>query len=342
MKVTTKKIAELLNGELVGRGDVLIHELAKIEEAGEGAITFLANPRYTPHVYTTRASAIVVSRQFHPEKPVKAVLIKVDDPYRAFTELLEWYHEAVTQKTGIEQPSFIHATAQVGENVYVGAFAYVDEKARIGRNVKIYPHVYVGANVEIGDDTVLYPGVKIYHDCRIGRRCIIHAGAVIGSDGFGFAPDEGGYKKIPQVGNVIIEDEVEIGANTTIDRATMGSTIIRRGVKLDNQIQVGHNVEIGENTVIAAQTGISGSSKIGRNCQLGGQVGVAGHLRIGNNVKVAAKSGITRNTQDNEILFGAPAVPAEQFKKMFILFKKLPELYDDIQALKRKINEKDG
>ncbi|NPA43345.1 MAG: UDP-3-O-(3-hydroxymyristoyl)glucosamine N-acyltransferase [Chlorobi bacterium] len=334
MKVTTKKIADLLGGELVGPGDVPIYDLAKIEEAGEGSITFLANPRYTPYVYKTGASAIVVSKQFVPEKPVKAVLIKVDDPYSAFTDLLEWYNGHSHHRSGIEQPSFIHPSARIGKHVYVGAFSYIDEQAEIGNNVKIYPQVYVGPNVKIGDNTVLYPGVRVYHDCRIGANCIIHSGAVIGSDGFGFAPNGTDYKKIPQIGNVIIEDNVEIGANTTIDRATLGSTVIRSGVKLDNQIQVGHNVEIGENTVIAAQSGISGSSKIGRNCQFGGQSGVAGHLRIGNNVKVGAKTGITRNVKDNEVLIGAPAVPADQFRKMFILFKKLPELYQDIKDLK--------
>jgi len=341
MKVTTKKIAELLGGELVGDGDIPIYDLAKIEEATEGSITFLANPRYTPFVYKTNASAIVVSKNFVPEKPVKAVLIKVDDPYRAFTDLLEWYNGVATQKTGIEHPSFIHPSASLGKNVYIGAFAYVDEQAEVGNNVKIYPQVYVGANVKIGDNTVLYPGVKIYHDCKIGANCIIHAGAVIGSDGFGFAPNGTDYKKIPQIGNVIIGDDVEIGANTTIDRATLGSTVIQKGVKLDNQIQVGHNVEIGENTVIAAQSGISGSSKIGSNCQFGGQSGVAGHLRIGNNVKVGAKTGITRNAKDGEILIGAPAVPAEQFRKMFILFKKLPDLYEDIKDIKRRLDKID-
>ena len=335
MKVTTQKIATLLNGELEGSGNVPIFELAKIEEAGEGSITFLANPRYTPFVYTTGASAIVVSKNFIPEKPVKAVLIRVDDPYTAFTELLEWYNGNVPQKTGIEQHAFIHPSARIGKNVYVGAFAYIDEQAEIGDNVKIYPHVFIGSNVKVGNNTILYPGVKVYHDCEIGNNCIIHSGAVIGSDGFGFAPNGTDYKKIPQIGNVVIEDHVEVGANTTIDRATLGSTFIRSGVKLDNQIQVGHNVEIGENTAIAAQTGISGSTKIGKNCQFGGQSGVAGHLKIGNNVKVGAKTGISRNVKDNEILIGAPAISADNFRKSTILFKKLPELYEEIKSLKK-------
>ncbi len=340
MKVTTQKIADLLNGELVGNGDIPITELAKIEEAEEGSITFLANPLYTPHVYTTGASAIVVSKNFVPEKPIKPVLIKVDDPYSAFTDLLEWYNGTVFQKTGIEPHSFIHPSAKIGKNVYVGAFAYIDEQAEIGNNVKIYPHVFIGANVKIGDNTVLYSGAKIYHDCKIGSNCIIHAGAVIGSDGFGFAPNGKDYKKIPQIGNVVIENNVEIGANTTIDRATLGATLIRSGVKLDNQIQVGHNVEIGENTVIAAQSGISGSSKIGKNCQFGGQSGVAGHLKVGDNVKVGAKTGISGNVKDGETLIGAPALPADRFRKSSILFKKLPELYEDIKQLKKLISEK--
>ncbi len=340
MKVTTQKIADLLKGELVGSGDIPITELAKIEEAREGAITFLANPRYTPFVYTTKASAIVVSKDFVPEKPIKPVLIKVDDPYSAFTDLLEWYNDTSAQRTGIEAHSFIHPSARLGKNVYIGAFTYVDEQAEIGNNVKIYPQVFIGANVKIGDNTILYPGVKIYHDCKIGNNCIIHSGAIIGSDGFGFAPNGTNYKKIPQIGNVVIEDNVEIGANTTIDRATLGSTIIHSGVKLDNQIQIGHNVEIGENTVIAAQTGISGSSKIGKNCQFGGQIGIAGHLRIGDNVKVGAKAGVTRNVKDGEVLIGAPAILADQFRKSSILFKKLPELYEDIKELKKIISQK--
>ncbi len=339
MKVTAKKIADLLNGEVEGNEQVLIDRLSKIEEAGEGSVSFLANPRYTPHIYTTNASAVVVSKDFIPEKPVKTTLIRVDDPYKAFTELLELYNGSSVQKAGIESPSFIHPAAKIGKNVYVAALAYIDENAEIGDNVKIFPHVYIGANVKIGDNTVLYPGVTIYHDCVIGKNVIIHSGSVIGSDGFGFAPDGQDYKKIPQIGNVVIEDNVEIGSNTTIDRATLGSTIIRKGVKLDNQIQVAHNVEIGENTVIAAKTGISGSVKIGRNCQIGGQVGIAGHLKIGNNVKVGAQSGITRNVQDGEILIGSPAIPHKQFKKSAILFKQLGDMYAEIQHLKAELKK---
>ncbi len=341
MRVTTKKIADFLKGELEGDGNVLITEVAKIQDAQKGAITFLANPVYTPYVYKTNASAIVVSKEFIPEKEIKAVLIKVDDPYRSFSELLEWYNQNIHTKSGIEQPSFIHPSVKFGKNIYVGAFAYIDEQAEIGDNVKIYPQVFVGTNVKIGDNTILYPGVKIYHDCQIGSGCIIHAGAIIGSDGFGFAPNGDHYKKIPQIGNVILEDFVEVGANTTIDRATMGSTVIKSGVKLDNQIQVGHNVVIGENTVIAAQTGISGSTEIGKNCQFGGQSGVAGHLKVGDNVKVGAKTGISGNVKDNEILIGAPAIPADQFRKATILFKKLPELYKEIQELKKLVFKKE-
>ncbi len=339
MKVTAQKIADLLGGTVEGNPDVMITHLAKIEEAGEGAITFLANPRYTHHVYTTGASAIVVGHSFEPDHPVKATLIRVDDPYRAFSELLEYYNESIPKKTGIEPHSFIHPSAKIGKNVYIGAFAYIDEKAVIGNNVKIFPHVYVGADVQVGEGTILYPGVKVYHDCRIGRNCIIHAGTVIGSDGFGFAPNGSDYKKIPQIGNVVIGDNVEIGANSTIDRATMGSTIIRDGVKLDNQLQVAHNVEIGENTVIAAQTGISGSTKIGRNCQIGGQVGMTGHIRVGNNVRIGAQSGIINDVEDNKVLIGSPAIDAVNFRKSSVLFKNLAELYDEIKELKRQISK---
>ncbi len=339
MKVTAKKIADLLNGEIEGDENVIIDRLSKIEEAGEGAVSFLANPRYTPYIYTTNASAVVVSKQFVPEKPVKTTLIRVEDPYKAFTELLELYNGGSIQKAGIESPSFIHPAAKIGKNVYVGAFAYIDENAEIGDNVKIFPHVYVGANVKIGDNTVLYANVSIYHDCSVGKNVIIHSGTVVGSDGFGFAPDGKDYKKIPQIGNVVIEDNVEIGANCTLDRATLGSTFIRRGVKLDNQIQVAHNVDIGENTVIAAKTGISGSVKIGKNCQIGGQVGIAGHLKIGNNVKIGAQSGVTGNVPDGEILIGTPAIPHKQFKKSAVLFKQLGDMYAEIQHLKSELKK---
>ena len=341
MKVTAQKIAGLLGGSIEGNPDVLITHLAKIEEAGEGAITFLANPKYTHFVYSTGASAIVVDKHFKPDHPVRATLIRVAEPYKAFSELLEYYNSNIPQKTGIEPHSFIHPSAKIGKNVYIGAFAYIGEKAVIGDHAKIFPQVYIGADVHVGEGSILYPGVKVYHDCRIGRNCIIHAGTVIGSDGFGFAPDGADYKKIPQIGNVVIGDNVEIGANSTIDRATMGSTIIRNGVKLDNQLQVAHNVEIGENTVIAAQTGISGSTKIGRNCQIGGQVGMAGHIHIGNNVRVGAQSGIINDVEDNKVLIGSPAIDAQNFRKSSVLFKNLSKLYEDVKELKRQINNQE-
>jgi UDP-3-O-[3-hydroxymyristoyl] glucosamine N-acyltransferase len=340
MKVTAQKIADLIGGRVEGTPGAVITHLAKIEDAGPGSITFLANPKYTHYLYETKASAVVVNEDFKPEKKVDATLIRVNDAYKAFSDILEFFHQDFPQKTGIESPSFIHPTARIGKNVYIGAFAYIDEQVVIGDNVKIFPHVYVGAESQIGENTILYPGVKLYHQTVIGRHCIIHAGAVIGSDGFGFAPDRENYKKIPQIGNVVIGDNVEIGANSTIDRATMGSTVIRDGVKLDNQVQVAHNVEIGENTVIAAQTGISGSTKVGRNCQVGGQVGMAGHIRIGNNVRVGAQSGIVNDVPDNEVLIGSPAINAQLFRKASVLFKKLPQLYEDIKQIKRKLGLK--
>lgn len=337
MKVTVEKIAEILGGSVEGNPQTFINGLAKIEEADSNDISFLANPRYTPYVYSTRAGAVLVSRDFKPEKPVSTTLIRVDNPYAAFTELLEMYNGTTPVKTGIEPHAFIHPSAQIGKNVYIGSFAYIDEKAVIEDNAKIFPHVYVGSEVRIGENTVLYPNVTVYHQCQIGNNCVIHAGTVIGSDGFGFASDNGARRKVPQIGNVIIGNNVEIGANTTIDRATLGHTIIHDGVKLDNQIQIAHNVEIGENTVIAAKTGISGSTKVGKNCSIGGQVGMAGHLRIGNNVQVGAQSGITRNVKDGEVLIGSPALPAANFRKSSVLFKNLAELYDEVKKLKAEI-----
>ncbi len=337
--MTVKKIADYLNGTIDGDSQTIIQGLSKIEEAEEGSITFLANPVYTPFVYKTNASAIVVKKDFVPEKPVKATLIRVDDPYKAFTELLELYNGSLQYKTGIEPNAFIHPSAKIGKNVYIGAFAYVDEHVEIADNAKIFPHVFLGANVKIGKNTVLYSGVKVYHDCVIGKNDIIHAGTIIGSDGFGFAPDGKDYKKIPQIGNVVIGDNVEIGANSTIDRATLGSTIIHNGVKMDNQIQVAHNVEIGENTVIAAQTGISGSAKIGKNCQIGGQVGVAGHIQIADNVKIGAKSGVTGRIKEGDVLLGAPALPIKEFRKSHVLFKNLSRLYDQVKELQKELNE---
>jgi UDP-3-O-[3-hydroxymyristoyl] glucosamine N-acyltransferase len=339
MKISLDKIAKYIDGEIIGNPQIEISNIAKIEEAKEGDISFLANPKYTPFIYSTQASAVIVNEDFVPEKPLNTTLLKVKDSYQAFSKLLE-VANAKEEKKGIENPSFIHPETKIGKNVYIGAFAYISKGVKIGDNVKIYPHCFIGENVEIGNGTTLFSNVSVYHECKIGKQVTIHAGAVIGADGFGFAPNNGShYKKVPQIGNVIIEDHVEIGANTSIDRATLGSTIIRKGVKLDNFIQVAHNVEIGENTVIAAHTGISGSSKIGKNCMIGGQVGIAGHLQIGDNVKVGAQSGISKNIKDNEIVIGSPALPYRNFKKSSILFKNLDDLYQRLQALEKKLNE---
>ncbi len=339
MKYSIKTIADYLQGTVEGDPDIEINNIAKIEEAQPGDITFLANPIYTPFIYSTNASAVIVKDDFKPEKELKTNLIRVKDPYQAFSQLLEFHNTKFDDKIGIESPVKISDSAKLGENVYVGAFTYIGDNVQIGDNVKIFPNVYIGNNVQIGNNTIIYPNVTIYHDTQIGEHVTIHSGSVIGADGFGFAPNNGNdFKKVPQIGNVIIEDRVEIGSNTSIDRATMGSTIIRRGVKLDNFIQVAHNVEIGENTVIAALTGISGSTKIGKNCMIGGQAGLAGHLKIGDNVKIGAQSGISHNLKDGEIVVGTPALPIRNFKKSSILFKNLEDLYKRIQTLEKKLN----
>ncbi len=333
-------IAAFLNGEIVGDGDAKVSTVSKIEEGKPGTLAFLANKKYENFIYETKASAVLVNRDFTPRAEISCTLIKVDDAYQAFASLLDLYVQAkASSKMGIEQPSFIAENATIGEEIYVGAFAYIGKKAKVGNNVKIYPQVHVGENVTIGDDCILYAGAKIYDDCVIGNRCIIHSGAVIGSDGFGFAPQkDGSYKKIHQIGNVILEDDVEVGANTTIDCGTMGSTIIHKGVKFDNLVQVAHNVEIGEHSVFAAHTGIAGSVKIGSNCMFGGQVGVAGHITVGNNVMVGAQSGITGNTKDGEKLLGSPAIDIRNALRAYSLIKDLPEFRKDLIQLKKQVN----
>lgn len=327
MEFKAEQIAEILQGKIVGDKAATVHKLSKIEEGEKGSMTFLSNPKYTQYLYTTNASVVIVNQDFEPTEEIKSTLIKVKDAYQAFTQVLEFYNEYKNQKTGIEQPISIHETSKYGSDAYIGAFTYIGENVTIGNNVKIYPNTYIGDNVTIKDNCTLYAGVKVYSDCEIGNNCKIHAGAVIGADGFGFAPTEtGAYKSIPQIGNVIIEDHVDIGANTTIDRATMGSTIIKSGVKLDNQIQIAHNVVVGKNTVIAAQTAIAGSSKVGEHCMIGGQVAIAGHITVGNNVKVSGKSGVTKNTKDHEVLRGVPAMNYNDFNKSYVYFKKLPSL----------------
>ena len=339
MKFTATQIAGILEGDIVGNPDVEVSKLSKIEEGTEGSLTFLANPKYKSFIYSTKASITIVNKSFEPENGVTTTLIKVEDAYKSFSKLLEYYNQIKMNKSGIEQPSFISESAKYGESIYVGAFTYIGDNVKIGENVKIFPNTYIGDNVTIGENTVLFAGAKIYSECIIGNNCVINSGVIIGADGFGFMPNEKGeYSKVPQTGNVVLEDYVDIGAGTTIDRATLGSTIIRKGVKLDNQIQIAHNVEIGENTVIAAQTGIAGSTKIGKNCQIGGQVGIAGHITIGNNVKVQAQSGIGRNVSDNEILQGSPSFAYGDWSKSYVYFKNLPKIVKTINDLEKKVN----
>lgn len=337
MEFSAQQICQLLGGKLEGNPDAKVSKLAKIEEGEPGALTFLANPKYTPFIYTTKATIAIVNDNFVAEQAIAATLIRVPDAYQAFCKLLEVYNQIQLDKKGIEQPSYIATSAKMGADVYVGAFAYIGNNAVIGNNVKIYPQVYIGDNVVIKDNTTLFAGVKIYSDCLIGANCTIHSGVIIGGDGFGFAPsNDSAYKKVAQIGNVVIEDSVEIGSNTTIDRATLGSTIIRKGVKLDNLIQIAHNVEIGENTVIASQTGIAGSTKIGKECMIGGQVGIVGHITISDKVKIAAQSGIGSSImQDGEIVQGSPAFGIGEYKRAYVMFRKFPEIEKRIKELEQ-------
>lgn len=338
MKFTAAQIAGILEGEVVGNPDAEVFKLSKIEEGTEGSLTFLANPKYINYIYSTQATVTIVNNTFEPEQEITTTLIKVEDAYKSFSKLLEYYNQVKLMKSGIEQPSVISEGVTYGSDLYLGSFCYVGKNVTIGNNVKIYPNSFIGDNVTIGDDCVFFAGVRIYSETVIGNRCTIHSGTIIGSDGFGFAPQEDGtYVKVPQIGNVIIEDDVEIGACTTVDRATLGSTIIRKGVKLDNHIQVAHNVEIGENTVIAAQTGIAGTTKIGKNCLIGGQVGFAGHLVIGDGVKIQAQSGIGKNLEAGEVVQGSPAFNYGDFAKSFVHFRNLPKIVTDLEELKNKI-----
>ena len=349
MVFSAKKIAEVLGGIIEGDEEVKVSSFSKIEEGKTGTLTFLANLKYSAFIYTTNASIALVDNEFKPEKPLPSTLtiIRVSNAYMALATLMDLVNQAKSTKRGVEQPVYISSSVQVDpENVYIGAFAYIGENVKLGKNVLIYPQAYLGDNVEIGDNTIIYAGVKIYENCRIGKNCIIHSGAVIGADGFGFAPDGDKYKKIPQMGNVVIEDDVEVGANTTIDRAVMDSTIIHSGVKLDNLIQIAHNVEIGENTGMAAQVGISGSTKIGRNCMIGGQVGLGGHIKIGDRVNIGAQSGVISNIEDGKMLMGSPGIDVKNFFRSSIIFPKLPELYKtlgqlqkEVEALKTELNK---
>lgn len=336
MKFTARQIATILEGKVVGNPDIVVHTLSKIEEGAKGSLTFLSNQKYTPFIYTTAASIAIVNDNFIPEKPVGVTLIKVADAYTAFSKLLGYYDSIKKQKSGIEQPTVICDQVQYGKDMYLGSFSYIGAQTKIGNQATIYPNVYIGENVTIGDHVTLFPGVKIGSDTVIGNHCVLHPNAVIGSDGFGFAPQtNGSYDKIPQIGHVILKDHVDVGAGTTIDKATLGVTLIGEGVKLDNQIQIGHNVEIGAHTVIAAQTGIAGSTKIGKHCMIGGQVGIVGHITIGNHVKIQAQSGVGKSVKDNQVLQGSPAFAFKDFNKSYVHFKNLPKTIHklDINAL---------
>lgn len=339
MVFTAGAVAALLNGAVDGNPDVSLNDVCPIEQGRTGALTFLANPKYTQHLYTTAASAAIVANDFVPTEKVPCTLIRVKDPYAAFAILLEQYSRMKRPAAGIHPSAFIDASAKVGGNAFIGAQAVIDSGATVGNGCFVHPQVYIGRNAKVGDTVTLHAGVRLLDDCVVGNNCTIHSGTVIGSDGFGFAPSDNAYGKVPQIGNVIIMDDVEIGANCTIDRATMGSTIIGKGVKLDNLIQVAHNVEIGEHTVIAAQTGIAGSTKIGKRCMIGGQVGIVGHLRIGDNVKIAAQSGIGSDVKDNALMQGSPAFDAGNYRRAYVSFRGLPKLVTTINAMRMDVEE---
>ena len=337
MNFTAGQIADQLNGIVIGDKEVDINSLSKIEEGVKGSLTFLANPKYTEYIYNTKASAAIVSDDFKPTKEIKTTLIKVKDPYSSFTTLLELFNTNNTDESGISKLSEINKSSKVSSSSFIGSFTIIGKNSIVEDKCFIHEQVFIGDNVKIGSGTKIYPGVKILNDTVIGKNCIIHSLCCIGSDGFGFAPnDDGSYKKIPQTGNVIIEDNVEIGSNSTIDRATIGSTIIKKGVKLDNQIQIAHNVEIGENTAIAAQSGIAGSTKIGKNCMIGGQVGIIGHIKIGDNVKIQAQAGVTSDIESNSRITGTPAINYMNYNKSYIHFKNLPEI---LKKIDKKIND---
>ena len=340
MNFTAEMIAGLISGEVVGDKSATVHTVSSIEDGKAGGLAYLSNPKYEQYLYTTQCSIVLVDKSFEPKQDVAATLIKVDNVGACVHQLLQMYQAMKPQKSGISSRASISEKATVGENCYIGDFAVNEAGDVVGNGAQIYPHCYVGDNVKVGEGTTLYPRVTIYEGCAVGSRCIIHAGAVIGADGFGFAPNAaGGFDKIPQLGNVIIEDDVEIGANTCIDRAKTDSTIIRRGVKLDNLIQIGHNVQIGENTVSSAQTGIAGTSKVGKNCFLAGQVGIADHITVGNFVKIGSQSGIDRDVPDGEVRFGSPALKGMGYYRSFAVFKELPDMARQLRALESKVAE---
>lgn len=345
MQISARDLALMLNGTVEGNPDVLVNRPSKIEEGGEGSIAFLANPKYEVYAYTTTASVLLVSDDFVAEKPMRSTLIRVKDVYATLAFLLEKFGQNdKSAPREIARYASVHETTVLGKNVAIGDFSVVSKNAEIGENTIIHPQVFIGEKVKIGANCELFPGVRIYHSCVLGDNCVVHANAVIGGDGFGFAPQpDGTFKKIAQIGNVVIENNVEIGANTTIDRATLGSTIIRTGVKIDNLVQIGHNVEIGQNTVIAAQAGVAGSTKIGKNCMIGGQVGFAGHLKIADGTKIQAQSGISASVETpGTAIFGSPAIPYNEYIKSYAVFKKLPELYKKIARLEKIISDRNA
>ncbi len=339
MEFSAKQIAQFVQGVIEGDENATVNTFAKIEDGKPGAISFLSNPKYTHYIYDTESSIVLVDKSVELEKPTKATLIKVDNAYECVAKLLQLYESMKPKKTGIDSLAFISPSAKIGENVYIGAFAYIGDNVVIGDGCQIYPNVVICENAKVGNDCLFYPNVTIYHDCHVGNRVTLHAGSVVGSDGFGFAPSENGYDKIPQIGIVTIEDDVEIGANTCIDRSTMGSTFVRKGVKLDNLVQIAHNTDIGANTVMSAQVGIAGSTKVGQWCMFGGQVGIAGHITIGNKVFLGAQSGVPSSLKDDQTLIGTPPMEKLPYFKSQAIFQKLPDLYKQIQKLQKEVDE---
>ncbi len=337
MEFTAKQIAAYIGGEIVGDENATVHTFAKIEEGMPGALSFLSNPKYTAYIYETQSSIVLVNSDFVPEKPIKATLIKTANAYESLAKLMMLYESVKPKKRGISSMASIADSATIGENVYIGPFVYIGERAIVGDNTIIEANTSIGDGATVGNDCLLYNGVTIYHDCKVGNRCILHAGSVVGSDGFGFAPGTNGYDKIPQIGIAILEDDVEIGANTCIDRATMGATIIKRGVKLDNMVQIAHNVVVDEHTVMAAQCGVAGSTKVGAWCMIGGQTGIGGHIKIGHQVKIAGNSGVANSVTDGKAVMGYPAFDHMQFARSTAVFKKLPEMYREMHTLKQEI-----
>lgn len=339
MEFSAKQIAQFVQGVIEGDENATVNTFAKIEDGKPGAISFLSNPKYTHYIYDTESSIVLVDKSVELEKPTKATLVRVDNAYECVAKLLQLYESMKPKKTGIDSLAFVSPSAKIGENVYIGAFAYVGDNVVIGDGCQIYPNVVICENAKVGNDCLFYPNVTIYHDCHVGNRVTLHAGSVVGSDGFGFAPSENGYDKIPQIGIVTIEDDVEIGANTCIDRSTMGSTYVRKGVKLDNLVQIAHNTDIGANTVMSAQVGVAGSTKVGQWCMFGGQVGIAGHITIGNKVFLGAQSGVPSSLKDNQTLIGTPPMEKLPYFKSQAIFQRLPDLYKQIQKLQKEVDE---